>query len=613
MEDSFSFKRNLLWYLGIIAITLVVFGSSLNGGFVYDDNRQILRNPLIQKSELYTTALTSDVWAFKTNGEAAASNYWRPTFTAWNILNYAVFGDEPFGWHLGNVLLHAVASTLVFVFLLQFGFGRIESCLTAVLFSVHPVHVESVAWIAGSPDILATIFLLITGICLLRFKEGNSGEWMLVGLISFAFALGSKEIALLAIPIFALLMREEGKWKIQESLYFLGIGVGFLVIRSYVLQGVLKSALSSEQGLSEVILTAPTVFLFYLKQAILPFELSPIYGIRAVSEFDGSFVLGALIALLSLALICAASVRERKTLAGLMVFLLFLLPAYNIIPFAQEEIVHDRYLYLPVLGLLMITVPILFAAGKYFKIEPVWIVALFVIVGLLFSFQSSRSSLNWESDVTLWEHAVSVDNSSYFAFSQLGAAYQENDRHEAAENAFQRSLEIKESPRALLGRGISKIGRKEFKAAVSDFEKVISTPNSKAEVYLLFQAYEGLSVAHSNGGDLNAAELALKQGIKRLPIYEAAFETALAVVKYQQNEKQKALLILEKARGKARSERLDQSKHLFFRLGMLYAEQGKPNEARGALQEFLEQSKGSGSKITNDFRNAANEALRKLK
>ena len=87
-----NWRKELLFLLPIIFITFLVFANSLNGEFVYDDARQIVRNPLIQDSTLYGKALVSDVWAFKGDGTIAASNYWRPTFTAFHILNFQLFG-----------------------------------------------------------------------------------------------------------------------------------------------------------------------------------------------------------------------------------------------------------------------------------------------------------------------------------------------------------------------------------------------------------------------------------------------------------------------------------------------------------------------------------------
>ena len=100
-----NLKTELRPLILIALVAFVVFANSLGGDFVYDDTRQILRNPLIQDSKLYGKALVSDVWAFKGDGTVAASNYYRPTFVAWLIFNFRIFGTNPFGWHLLNVIL----------------------------------------------------------------------------------------------------------------------------------------------------------------------------------------------------------------------------------------------------------------------------------------------------------------------------------------------------------------------------------------------------------------------------------------------------------------------------------------------------------------------------
>src|SRR5688500_18818410 len=96
-----------VWIAVIVLAAVIPFSNAVSGDFVYDDGRQIVANPLIQKSDLFVQALTSDVWAFKADGSVSASNYWRPVFTALCILSFGLFGLEPFGWHLLNILLHA--------------------------------------------------------------------------------------------------------------------------------------------------------------------------------------------------------------------------------------------------------------------------------------------------------------------------------------------------------------------------------------------------------------------------------------------------------------------------------------------------------------------------
>ena len=109
-------QRNLLmdfwWLLPALLLGILVYLNTLGGEFIYDDARQIVRNTLIQDSSQFWRALTSDVWAFKGSGEEAVSNYWRPSFVFWMILNFRCFGVQTFGWHLTNILLHVAVIAL---------------------------------------------------------------------------------------------------------------------------------------------------------------------------------------------------------------------------------------------------------------------------------------------------------------------------------------------------------------------------------------------------------------------------------------------------------------------------------------------------------------------
>src|SRR5690606_22870274 len=107
--------------------------------------RQIVRNTLIQDDAQLWRALRSDVWAF-TGGPEPVSNYWRPSFVAYLIIGMRSFGLETFGWHLSNVLLHLLVVALAYAVLRRLAGSRAIASSIALLFAVHPVHSESVAW-----------------------------------------------------------------------------------------------------------------------------------------------------------------------------------------------------------------------------------------------------------------------------------------------------------------------------------------------------------------------------------------------------------------------------------------------------------------------------------
>ncbi len=207
-----KFRDELKWIIPIAAICLLAFANSLGGEFVYDDLRQIVRNPLIQDDSLIWKALTSDVWAFKAYGTAAASNYWRPTFTLWHILNFRLFGAEPYGWHVMNLLLHTGVCVLSYFLMRRWAITPMIACAVALIFAVHPVHVESVAWVSGSPDLLFALAFLGSLWFAQNYADKNKTKDLIISLLLYAAALGAKEIGILCLPIyFVIFYRGEKK------------------------------------------------------------------------------------------------------------------------------------------------------------------------------------------------------------------------------------------------------------------------------------------------------------------------------------------------------------------------------------------------------------------
>jgi hypothetical protein len=285
----------------IAVVVFAVFANSLGGDFVYDDQRQILRNPLIQDPSLYSKALTSDVWAFKGDGTIAASNYYRPVFVGWMILNFLFFGTSPFGWHLLNVLLHLGVTLLAFGLARRFNLSRTAAFVVALIFGIHPIHTESVAWISGAPDPLFSLFLLAA----IWFCKNDADAYrsddrrallsvnLGLALVFFVLALGSKEIGMLCFPIFALLYAPlgespQGAFNLRRGLLravpFAALAAMFFVFRWIALGAVRLPVDGGSASLGESVISAPAIFVFYLAQIFAPSGLGPNYPLRIVTE-----------------------------------------------------------------------------------------------------------------------------------------------------------------------------------------------------------------------------------------------------------------------------------------------------------------------------------------
>ena len=599
------------WMLAITVVCVLVFANSTGGEFIYDDLRQILRNPLIQDNNLIWQALTSDVWAFKGGGEIAASNYWRPTFTAWNILNFRLFGNEPFGWHITNILLHSGVCVMAFGLLRRWKISAIVAFAITLIFAVHPVHAESIAWISGSPDLLFALAFLASLWFAQDYSEDRSTKAIVLSAVFYAVALGAKEIGILCFPIFYFIVankkEDQNPGENNLSLFlFGGIAAGYFLLRLAVL-GAVSRPPENAVGFAESILSAPAMFVFYLKQIVFPVTLSINYPLSAVNRIGvASFIVPLVVSLVAAAAIIYAALKDRIALIGAMLFFLPLFPVMYAAAFTPEQIVHDRYLYLPLLGFLIVVFSF---SAKFLNERSIAIAA--GIITLVFGFQTIVYNQTFSNNITLWANAVSVDGSA-FSSAQYGSALLAAGRFDDAAEAFTVSINSDPQPLSLLGRGRTYAQLKKYAEAEVDLKKVIAAPLEKIDAYSLYLAYESLGLVYSEQQNYAAAIENFEQAREKLPIYKASITAKLAVVLYQSGQKQRALAELESVKEAARTELLPDAKAVFLRLGMLYAELGRKDEAKVSLQEFIKATATQNDRSAIADRNMAQKFLDSL-
>ena len=205
-SDSTKHKAKDIWRSAImllpIALALLSSMNTLWHDFAADDTQQILANVFIRDLKNLPLAFTTSVWSFASSDIGATSQpYYRPLFSVLFTINYALFGSgSPFGWHLVNVLIHAVVTLFVFIVCREFTQSRKLALITASLFAVHPVHTESIAWISGVTDPLMSLFLLPSFYFYLRYRKSGKPYFIALTLLLFLLALWSKETAI-ALPV----------------------------------------------------------------------------------------------------------------------------------------------------------------------------------------------------------------------------------------------------------------------------------------------------------------------------------------------------------------------------------------------------------------------------
>src|SRR5262245_22800266 len=612
----------------LLAACILVYANTLGNEFVWDDRKQILENDLVKEPRFFAKAMVTDVWGFKGDTGEPWSNYWRPVFILWLIGNYRAFGvASTGGWHCANIALHALAVALAYVFLRRLGLTRLLALAVTLPFAVHPIHVESVSWISGSPDMLVSVGLLGALILLLGRLQAGGSSWstgaagLVLALVLFAVSLLSKEITIFfpaIIFVTALLAGPHGAplgervWTAAKRTIPFVVLTGVYAIAHFQILGKAQIAVPWQVGPSGLVLTAPRIFFYYLRQAFLPLWIAPAYPVRVVTTPDAaSFLVPAIVVVPVIAGLVWLSLRDTVRGIGLALFLVPLLPAFNISAFAPDRVVADRYLYLPSLGPLMILVPSIAELVRLLRrsdAKPAELVTfwIFAAAAALLGLQTILYNRVWKSELTLWTAAIAADPTSPSALNEYARLMYEAKRYADARSALDRAITFAPLTTAHLLRADVAIAEKRYADAEADIKKVLNDYPSYAG------AYERLALAYQNQGRLADAEAVARTAITKAPHRRGNFTDSLGVILYLEGRREEALQVLEAGRGLATTELNPGAQSILFHLGMLYMEMGRAADARQALEEYLRVSERSTDDTSRSLRQQSAAALTKL-
>lgn len=588
--------------LAVFVVACAVYVGSIEGEFVYDDQLQIVKNNLIQDPHQALRALVSDVWAFKGNVGRAWSNYWRPTFVAALIVQHRLFGlahTEP--WHAVNILLHALTCAVALGLARRLGLSRAVSFFGAVVFAVHPAHVESVAWISGLPDLLLAPALL-GSLWLVRANADSPARWKMPAALGlYAIAQGAKEVAIFQCVLAALvvLSATDGGWRdaaarrraFRAALPFAVLGAVYLGVRWWIVGSASLNVIGAPSK-AQAVLSAPMVMAYYLRQTFWPAEIGPNYPLRALTIQTVTW-LNTLVPLAAIATAALGawwvSRRERAGPLLMAVYVLPLLPAMNISAFVPEQYVHDRYLYVSLLGAaLLVGRAVELMATSAGKLAACVVPS---IAGIAAAVPLTVVTLDyvpaWGSELALWTRAVQTDPKGGFVNAQLGLELSKAGKLDEALRAFDTALAAVPVPSGLLGRAEVNIKLGRHEEARRDLMEVYTIDNPQ----MRYLACERLVMCEVAMGRPDEAERLLRETREALPMYWCKTTEKLAVVLYQQGKKDEALAELEGARGRVASEFGGPAKLVLLRLANLYTELGRTGDARVAVAEYLEQTR----------------------
>lgn len=414
------------------ALAFLVFVPTLGFQFVYDDKPQVLENPAIHAWGYVPNYFTAHAWAELY--PHVSGNYYRPLFLLWFRINHAIFGVNPTGWHLSTVLCHVAATYLVFALVRRLTTSQWMAPTASLLFALHPVHIESVAWVSGVTDPLMAVFLIGSLLAYLLFREGGQWKWMRGALILFALGLLVKETAVVLGPLVfahAWLFAERTEWRarlssaLRSSLGFLALTLLYISIRARIIGGLGHSV--TPLTLTTIGLTEPSIVWLYIRHMLFPVGLSGLYGLPYVTNPASAAFLVPAVLLLVFILAVAWGIHRledpRLALFACCWIALPILPVLWLRAYAEGDIAHDRYLYLPSIGFVLLVTLFIGEAAKYWRSnQMLWLRAGVAILALGFAAATVTQETYWASDLLLYQRAYTLAPHDNLICNNLGTA-----------------------------------------------------------------------------------------------------------------------------------------------------------------------------------------------
>lgn len=426
-----------IWIPFILA--MMAYLPTLGHDFVWDDVDFIRENPAAHEMGRLASALQHGYgWVPAEAGEVRNPRflYFRPVIVVANTLQWVLGGGRPWLFHLSNLITHALVAALVAGLALALGLSAPAAAFAGVVMAAHPIHVEAVAWISGRTDLSAALFAVATLLLLALWRRGRGGERLIyLAGITFFLALASKESAAALIPLVPLLtlVPSEGRHP-RRVLGVFAVALGLYLILRFAVMGAdlvgdeesrIGSSLAARGGIASRGLQGGALLLLYLRRVLLPHPLSvePPANLSAPPYPILPGLLGILCmgALLLLGVRHLRRVREGSAspaaLLGLGLFLFALLPVLQwILP--TGEIYGERFLYLPMAGLLIYLATLL---DRFLAEKPRRTVLLLGLLVLVALFPLEARQEDWRDELTLFASAARVHPESARAQANLGA------------------------------------------------------------------------------------------------------------------------------------------------------------------------------------------------
>ncbi|MDA8168510.1 MAG: tetratricopeptide repeat protein [Nitrospiraceae bacterium] len=534
-------KTGLLLLSASLVISALAYVQTLSYDFVYDDKPLIVDNPVIKDARnIPRILLREDII------DHVHAGYYRPLSPLPHMLDYYIWGLNPLGFHLSNIIYHLAAVSLVFLLCLMISGSSYAAFAASLFFGIHPVNTEPVAFITGRNNVLCGVFTLACLAAYMKYRQGGKRRLSLflpAYTALFLAGLCFKEFAIM-LPVFIIAADVMQGRSVRKRIFtwdylpfFAAIAI-YLAMRSYVLKGAVGTPLKLNE-LPLRMLSMPEVLITYLRLSFIPLWQKAQYNI-GLNASAGKWAYALLLAALLLALF-----RYRKkravSLAALW-FFLFLAPVMNIVP-VSGSLMAERYLYVPLAGIAVSIGTAFGRAVEGKRRNPA--IGLFVFYACALFFLTVQRNPVWRNDESLytdmiktepsaykgwynlgnmmyregrlkeaqmlWEKALAVKPGMYAVHNNLGVLYEKTGDYALAEKHYRIILAVKPYPEVYQNLGNALSGEKKFAQAEDAYKRAIGMDRDSLRGYVL------LSDFYSRTGRPALALGTMEQAVKNMP------------------------------------------------------------------------------------------------
>lgn len=568
----------------IILFVFIVYSNSLRCSFVWDDVILIVENPSIKTFTVIKHIFSRDFFDIYGDAIDFKYGYWRPVVTLSYMIDYFMWGLNPAGFHLTNILLHVLNCLLIYFILSKDFKGWTVPFVAAFFFAIHPVHTESVSWVAGRTDVVAATFFLLSFLFYqksIRNREKANILSYFFSIILFAVAMISKEMVII-LPLVLILYRyfivgNGDRYENLKKSILLSIPYFFVVfVYMYVRFGVLEIEVTKNMENDPLFEFYPTLLSFiksilvYTGKLLYPVKLNAyIQNPPSVTILEPMVILS--ICFLAVFLVALIKIKNREFTFYFLFFLLTFLPLSNFLrisaPTDMGFVMAERFLYIPSFPFVTLFAMLV---SSLVRNKKSLLLIILIAITLFFSYKIILRNKDYVDDEVFFIKAIGQSPNAPLLHQCLGNFYIRKGLLEEALLTYKRSLDLYPdffSARNNIATIYTKMGFKkeaiaEFKNAIEirpsyllpyynlgtlygdigNYDRAIRTFETALKINPKYvKAHNGLGIIYAKKGDFQRAKKEFEEAINVDPTYEYASYNLDLIEKMKTNSSKEVL------------------------------------------------------------------------